>query len=124
MRRTFVERIPELAAPFARRTARLAGIVRLFGHSAGGRPSARLMARLGMHVGHAAILKEVTRSARTNANMEPVRVVGGDDWAWKKGMNYGTVIVDLERRQVVDVLPDRSAVYCQIASNIARDFAA
>lgn len=109
MRRTFVERIPELAAPFARRTARLAGIVRLFGHSAGGRPSARLMARLGMHVGHAAILKEVTRSARTNANMEPVRVAGVDDWAWKKGMNYGTVIVDLERRQVVDVLPDRSA---------------
>jgi len=51
--------------------ARLDGIVRLFGHSAGGRPSERLMARLGM--------------------------------------TYGTVIVDLERRQVVDLLADRSA---------------
>jgi hypothetical protein len=30
-------------------------------------------------------------------------VAGVDDWAWKKGMNYGTMIVDLERRQVIDV---------------------
>jgi len=96
-------------APFARRTTRLAGIVRLFGHSAGGRPSERLMARLGMLVGHCTILREVRRSAQTDANAALIRVAGIDDWAWKKGMNYGTVIVDLERRQVVDVLPDRSA---------------
>src|SRR5712692_7402829 len=50
--RIFAERLPELAAPFARRTARMAGIVRLFGHGAGGRPSERLMARLAMPVGH------------------------------------------------------------------------
>ena len=103
-RRIFAERIPGLAAPFARRTTRLAGIVRLFGHSAGGRPSERLMARLGMLVGHCTILREVKRSAQTDANAALVRVAGIDDWAWKKGMNYGTVIVDLERRQVVDVL--------------------
>ena len=108
-RRIFAERIPGLAAPFARRTTRLAGIVLLFGHSAGGRPSERLMARLGMLVGHCTILREVKRSAQTDANAALVRVAGIDDWAWKKGMNYGTVIVDLERRQVVDVLPDRSA---------------
>jgi transposase len=96
----FAERIPGLAAPFARRTTRLAGIVRLFGHSVGGRPSERLMARLGMLVGHATILREVRRSAQINANAVPVRVAGIDDWAWKKGMNYGTVIVDLERRGV------------------------
>ena len=47
-RRIFAERLPTLAAPFARRTARFAGIVRLFGHSTGGRPSERLLARLGM----------------------------------------------------------------------------
>jgi transposase len=67
------------------------------------------MARLGMLVGHCTILREVKRSAQTDANAALVRVAGIDDWAWKKGMNYGTVIVDLERRQVVDVLPDRSA---------------
>ena len=41
--------------------------------------------------------------------MAAVHVAGVDDWAWRKGSNYGTIIVDLERREVVDVLVDRSA---------------
>ena len=94
-------------APFARRTTRMAGIVRLFGHAAGGRPSERLMARLGMPVGHTTILRHVKRGAR--GGLATLRVAGIDDWAWKKGATYGTMIVDLERRQVVDVLADRSA---------------
>ena len=108
-RRIFAERLPELTAPFARRTARLAGIVRLFGHGVGGRPSERLMIRLGMPVSDTTILRDLKRSARSHANPVHVRVVGIDDWAWRKGMTYGTVIVDLERRRVVDLLPDRSA---------------
>ena len=36
-----------------------------------------------------------------------VRVVGVDDWAWKKGQTYGTILVDLERRTVADLLPQR-----------------
>jgi hypothetical protein len=85
----------------------MAGIVRLFGHAAGGRPSERLLARLGMPVGHTTILRHVKRGAR--GGPATLRVAGIDDWAWKKGMTYGTMIVDLERRQVVDVLADRSA---------------
>jgi transposase len=38
-----------------------------------------------------------------------LRVVGVDDWAWKKGQTYGTILVDLERRTVADLLPQRSA---------------
>lgn len=49
-RRIFAERMPDLATPFARRTTRLAGIVRMFGHAAGGRLSERLMGQLGMPV--------------------------------------------------------------------------
>ena len=111
-RRIFTERVPGLAAPFARRTARLAEIVRLLGHSAGGRPSERLMRRLGMPVSDTTILASLKKHARArseNSAVAAVHVAGVDDWAWRKGSNYGTIIVDLERREVVDVLVDRSA---------------
>jgi transposase len=87
----------------------MAGIVRLFGHTAGGRPSERLLNRLGMPVGHTTILRHLKRSVGVQGGQTTVRVAGIDDWAWKKGMTYGTVIVDLERRRVVDLLADRSA---------------
>ncbi len=35
------------------------------------------------------------------------RVIGIDDWAWRKGQRYGTLICDLERRAVIELLPDR-----------------
>ena len=111
-RRIFTERVPSFAAPFARRTASLAGIVRLLGHSAGGRPSERLMRRLGMPVSDTTILAGMRKHARTRSEssaVAAVHVAGVDDWAWRKGSNYGTIIVDLEHRVVVDVLADRSA---------------
>ena len=37
------------------------------------------------------------------------RVVGIDDWAWRRGQRYGTIVCDLERERVIDLLPDRSA---------------
>ncbi len=107
-RQTFVERLAVTAAPLARRTRRVADLVRLLGHTAGDRPGEMLMARLGMPASDTTIVRQLKRhaAARTPA---PVRVLGIDDWSWCKGVSYGTVMVDLERRQVVDVLPDRSA---------------
>jgi hypothetical protein len=46
---------------------------------------------------------------RNRADDVAVRVVGIDDWSWRKGTTYGTIMVDLERREVVDILQDRSA---------------
>ena len=108
-RQILAGRLPGLAAPFERRTTRLAGIVRLFGHSAGGRPSERLLTELGMPASATTILRCLKRSAAAQTKRVAVRIAGIDEWAWRKGFNYGTIIVDLERRQVVDLLADRSA---------------
>ena len=90
-RRIFTERVPSFAAPFARRTARLAGIVRLLGHSAGGRPSERPMRRLGMPVSDTTILAGLRTHARARSESSAVavHVAGVDDWAWRKGSNTG-----------------------------------
>lgn len=62
-RRTFTDRLPTVAAPYARRTRRVGEIVGLLGHSTGGRPGERLMERLGMPVSDDTILRQLKRDA-------------------------------------------------------------
>jgi hypothetical protein len=108
-RQTFADPLPEIASPHARRTCRVAEIVQLLGHGVGGLPGERLMKRLGMPVSDDTILRQLKRCATARGATTTVRIAGIDDWSWRKGCTYGTLVVDLERREVVDVLPDRSA---------------
>lgn len=55
------------------------------------------------------IRRRVNQSAVEPPDGEPPRVIGVDDWAWRKSHSYGTIIVDLEKRKVIDLLPDREA---------------
>jgi transposase len=104
----FVERLgPTITMPFWRRTVRLEGIVHHLGLALGGRPGASLARRLVIPVSRDTLLRVVRR--RTVDPALTPRVVGIDDWAWKKGHRYGTIICDLEQRRIVDILPDREA---------------
>jgi transposase len=55
------------------------------------------------------VLRRVKQRRPSNLSDEPIRSLGVDDWAWRKGQNYGTILVDLERHRVADLLPGRSA---------------
>jgi transposase len=107
-RKTFSDELPGVAARYARRTLRAGRLLQLFAHGAGGKPSERLMQRLGMPASDDTILRHLKRGAARKGKVN-VRVLGIDDWSWRKGESYGTVMVDLGRREVVDVLPGRSA---------------
>lgn len=104
--RVFTERLdPSIAARSARRTTRLEAIVHHIGLALGGRPGQSLARRLVLPVSKDTLLRSVRRHAVWSD--EPLRVIGIDDWAWKRGQRYGTVVCDLERRRIVDLLPDR-----------------
>jgi hypothetical protein len=67
------------------------------------------MTRLGLPQSDDTILRQLKRHQAERGEATPVRVAGIDDWSWRKGSSYGTIVVDLERREMVDVLADRSA---------------
>ena len=105
-RRTFAESVPSLAAVRAQRTDRLRAAQTRIGQAVGSRPGARLAEALHMPVSATTLLRQ-ERSAPLPKAPIP-RVLGVDDWAFKKGQRYGTLLLDLERHCIVDLLPDRS----------------
>src|SRR3954454_3944032 len=105
--RTFTERLPELIRPHARRTGRLAEAQARVGAALGGEGSARLLQHLAMPASADTVLR--LRRRLPLPEPEPPRVVVVDDWALRKGRTYGTIVVDLDRRRVLHLLPDRPA---------------
>ncbi|WP_419760323.1 transposase family protein [Acidisoma sp.] len=81
----FTERMPQAAASHAQRTSRLDGIVGLLAHAVGGRPAERLAAQLGFPASRHALLRQLKQAVRRRQDDAPLRVVGIDEWAWRRG---------------------------------------
>jgi transposase len=109
-RKIFAEQLPAVAAPNARETARLCEILGIVGYALGGLPGERLLKRLGIKCSDATVLRRVKKRSRGTGQAQPaVRVLSVDDWAWRKRQRYGTMLMDLEQMEVIDLLPVRSA---------------
>jgi transposase len=105
--RLFTERLPDLVAPSARKTHRLITVLRAIGIALGGQAGARLTARLQLAASAATLLRLV-RTAPVPPT-PALQAVGIDEWAWRRGHRYGTIVVDLATHRLVDLLPARSA---------------
>src|SRR5215813_8478275 len=105
-RKTFAERLPTVAPLYARTTTRLTTTQADTGLVLGGAAGARHLSRHGVPGSRNTLLRRVRRVSLPEGP-EP-EIIGVDDWAWRKGQRYGTLIVDLQRGCPIDLLEDRA----------------
>ena len=106
-RKIFTERFTAFVQSWARVTRRLYQVVQMLGLATGGRLGVRVMQRLGIRTSRRTILRRIM--ALPAAPVAPVTHVGIDDFSFRRGRRFGSIIVNLQTRQVIDLLPDRTA---------------
>ena len=105
-RKIFAERLAPFVEPFARVTKRLCQIVQIIGLATGGRLGVRVTDRLCIQTSRQTILRRIMALPTKPAEQMPQ--IGIDDFSFRRGRTFGTIIVDLQTHKMLDVLPDRT----------------
>jgi transposase len=108
-RQTFAESLCEWLPTYARRTRQLTAVMRQISMDVGAEVAQRLLRYLRIQISGDTLLRILRHFGQDLPPMGEARVIGVDDWAFKRGKTYGTIIVNLETHQVIDLLPDRTA---------------
>lgn len=110
-RRTFVEQVEGLTSRYGRRTPPLHHLLLALALALVGRAGSRMATVLAVAVSRVtliSLLMALPDPAATSSARSP-RVLGVDDFAFRKGKTYGTILVDVDASSVIDLLPDRSS---------------
>lgn len=106
-RKIFVERLTPFVEPLARVTQRLFQVVQIIGLATGGRLGVRVTDQLGIQTSRHTLLRRIM--ALPNEPVGEVSQIGIDDFSFRRGRKFGTIVVDLHTHEVLDMLPDRTA---------------
>src|SRR6266571_7631341 len=104
-RKIFTERLPIFVQPWARMTTRFSQMLQALVLATCGELGTRLASRLGIHTSPTTLLRRVM--ALPTAPSGHVSSLGIDDFSFRRGRTFGTILVDLDRHQVIDLLADR-----------------
>lgn len=107
-RKIFTERFKVEINPYKRRLCRTIELLSRIALELGGNTGSKISRYMGMPVSPSTVLR-IIKNLEITSRPVTSGIIGIDDWAFKKGNNYGTVVVDLESREVIDLLPDRES---------------